>query len=72
MKEKGKMNSAPMNNVAEAIIYKRMCPANIFAKRRTDNEMGRNRKDNISITTNRGASHNGIPLGRNILKKSSP
>ena len=48
-----------------------ICPANIFANNRTANEIGRIRKESISIMTMYGNSHIGT-CGRKILRKSVP
>jgi hypothetical protein len=54
--------------VADPMIYNRICPANILANSRMAKLNGRIKKDNISITTSRGMSQLGIPLGKKIRK----
>jgi hypothetical protein len=44
----------------------------MFANRRTAKDIGLNRKDNNSMTTNNGASQLGIPDGRKIFKNDNP
>jgi hypothetical protein len=52
-------------------IFKRVWPASIFAKSRTDKLNGLIRYETISIITRNGIRGFGTPLGTNKLKNSS-
>jgi len=52
-------------------IFKGVCPANIFAKSRTERLKGLIRYDTTSIITRKGIKGFGTPLGTNRLKNSS-
>lgn len=49
-----------------------MCPASIFANKRTDKLIGLLKKDIISITTNKGNKKTGMPDGANIFRNPNP
>ena len=63
----------PKNNVIKLInTFSRICPAIIFAKRRTDNVTGRKRYDKTSMGIKIGAMYQGVPWGKNKLKNPKP
>ena len=51
-------------------IFNSVCPANIFAKSRTDKLKGLIKYDTTSIITRKGIKGFGTPLGTKRLKKS--
>ena len=62
----------PIDNIFHAKvarIFNRVCPAIIFAKRRTDKATTLKTYDISSIGTSRGARAKGAPGGKKRLKK---
>lgn len=57
-------------NMNALSIFRRVCPANIFAKSRTDKLKGLIKYDTTSITTRNGIKGLGTPLGTKRLKNS--
>ena len=55
-----------------AIIFNKTCPATIFAASLSDKVIGRAKKVNNSIMIISGASHHGVPRGKNREKKWRP
>ena len=52
-------------------MFKSVCPASIFAKSRTERLKGLIKYETISITTRKGSSTFGTPLGIKRLKKAN-
>ena len=61
-------NPREPKNLALATKLKMMCPALILARRRTDKDKGRIRRDTVSMMTNRGLKTSGDPPGDTDLK----
>ena len=55
-----------------AKTFSAMCPASMFAKRRKDSEIGRERNEMSSITTMKGRSQTGTPDGTKRPRKWVP
>ncbi len=61
--------AATIPTLKPAKTFNIMCPAIIFANKRTDSVIGRVRNDITSIGIIKGVSHNGTPGGKNKVKK---
>ena len=61
-------NPREPKNLALATRLRMMCPALILARRRTDKDKGRIKRDTVSIMTSKGLSISGDPPGDTELK----
>ena len=64
--------NTPLIMIIEARILRIICPAVMFAVRRTERDTGRAKNANSSIKTIRGAMKIGVPAGKNKRKKWLP
>ena len=65
----GNIPKTPIITTKNAITSSITCPAIIFAAKRTDKLTGLTQYEKNSKTNIKGANHQGVPAGKNILKK---